>query len=112
MSDRTYALATALIGVICGFVIIRSFLFADSMTLRNDVVQGFFVGFGLAIVTIEIFARIKATMVNGWISMFGCGAGRQVQTLAARVYARSNRSQRRIYGSASCRNRKLEQYCR
>ncbi|MEJ2353545.1 MAG: DUF1214 domain-containing protein [Anaerolineales bacterium] len=43
------------------------------MTVRNDLVQGFFVGFGLAIVTIEIFARIKTTRIKGWITMFGCG---------------------------------------
>ena len=43
------------------------------MTVRNGLVQGFLVGFGLALVTIEIFARIKATQVNGWITMFGCG---------------------------------------
>jgi hypothetical protein len=74
MSDRTYAFLTALIGVICGYVIIRHlFFFANSMTVRNDLVQGFFVGFGLAIVTIEIFARIKTTRIKGWITMFGCG---------------------------------------
>ncbi|MEJ2265916.1 MAG: hypothetical protein P8X95_20920, partial [Anaerolineales bacterium] len=66
MSDRTYAFLTALIGVICGYVIIRHlFFFANSMTVRNDLVQGFFVGFGLAIVTIEIFARIKTTRIKG-----------------------------------------------
>ncbi|MEJ2304250.1 MAG: DUF1214 domain-containing protein [Anaerolineales bacterium] len=68
MSDRTYAF------LICGYVIIRHlFFFANSMTVRNDLVQGFFVGFGLAIVTIEIFARIKTTRIKGWITMFGCG---------------------------------------
>ena len=44
-----------------------------SLTLRNALMQGFFVGFGLAVVTIEIFARIKATRINGWITIFGCG---------------------------------------
>ncbi|MEJ2710354.1 MAG: DUF1214 domain-containing protein [Anaerolineales bacterium] len=90
MSDRTYAFLTALIGVICGYVIIRHlFFFANSMTLRNDLVQGFFVGFGLAIVTIEIFARIKVTKVNGWITMFGCGApsnGMLMQAACARIF--------------------------
>ena len=73
MSDRTYAIFMTLIGLICGYVIIRHLFFADSMIVRNDLVQGFFVGFGLAIVTIEIFARIKVTKVNGWITVFGCG---------------------------------------
>jgi hypothetical protein len=77
MSDRTYAFLTTLIGLICGYVIIRHlFFFANSMTVRNDLVQGFFVGFGLAIVTIEFFARIKATRINGWITMFECGVPR------------------------------------
>ena len=50
-----------------------SVLSPDSLTLRNALMQGFFVGFGLALVTIEIVARAKATKVNGWITMFGCG---------------------------------------
>jgi hypothetical protein len=73
MSKRTYAIYIALIGVVCAYVIGRSFLFADALTLRNALVQGFFVGFGLAVVTVEIVARIKATKVNGWITVFGCG---------------------------------------
>ena len=64
MSDRTYAFLTALIGVICGYVIIKHlFFFANSMSLRNDLVQGFFVGFGLAIVSIEIYAEVKSTRI-------------------------------------------------
>jgi len=73
MTNRTYSLLAALIGVICAYVIIRSFLFADSLTLRNDLVQGFLVGGGLALVTVEVLARIKATRINGWITVFGCG---------------------------------------
>src|SRR5206468_308884 len=54
MTNRTYTFLTALIAVICGFVIIRSFLFADSLSVRNDLVQGFFVGAGLGVVAVEI----------------------------------------------------------
>jgi hypothetical protein len=89
MSERTYAYLTALIGVICGYVIIHSFFFADSMTVRNGLVQGFLVGFGLAIVTIEIFARIKATRVNRWITVFGCGVpgnGMLMRAACARIF--------------------------
>ncbi len=60
-------------GVICGFAIIHRLFFADSMTVRNGLVQGFFIGAGMAFVTIEIFARIKATRINGWVTIFGCG---------------------------------------
>jgi hypothetical protein len=41
--------------------------------VRNDVIQGFLIGFGLAFVSAQIYARIKATKVNGWITMFGLG---------------------------------------
>jgi hypothetical protein len=74
MSKRTYTIYIAFVGVVCVSVIIRSFLFADALTLRNALVQGFLVGFGLAVVTVEILARIKATKVNGWVTVFGCGS--------------------------------------
>lgn len=73
MSARTYANFVTLIGVVCGYVVIRRFVSPDSLTLRNALIQGFFVGFGLAIVTIEIFSQIKMTRMNGWITAFGCG---------------------------------------
>jgi len=89
MSDRTYAYLMTLIGVICGYVIIRHLFFANSMPLRNDLIQGFFVGFGLAVVTIEIYARIKITKINGWITMFGCGLpgnGMLMRAASARIF--------------------------
>jgi hypothetical protein len=77
MNNRTSTLLTVLNGVICSFFIIYSFFFGhfftDSRTLRNDVVQGILIGFALAFVTAQIYARIKATKVNGWITMFGLG---------------------------------------
>lgn len=75
----------AFIGLICGYVIIRHlFFFANSMTVRNDLVQGFLVGFGLALVTIEIVARIKVTKMNGWATVFGAGMpGNGILTRAA-----------------------------
>ena len=73
MNEKTYAYFMALIGVVCGWVIIRRSFSPASLTLRNALVQGFFVGFGLAIVTIEIVARAKATRINGWITILGCG---------------------------------------
>ena len=73
MSKRTYTIYITFIGLICGYVIIRHILFANSLTLRNALVQGFLVGFGLAILTVEILARFKSTKVNGWITIYGCG---------------------------------------
>jgi hypothetical protein len=62
-------------GVICGFFFIYSFVlghfFTGTRTVRNDLVQGVLIGFALAFVTSQIYARIKATKVNGWITMFG-----------------------------------------
>jgi hypothetical protein len=71
--NRTSTYLAILVGVICGLFIIYSFFFPHSRTLRNDVVQGILIGGGLAFVTAQIFARIKATTVNGWITMFGLG---------------------------------------
>ncbi len=89
MSERTYAFLTAVIGLICGWVIIRYILFADTLILRNALIQGFFVGFGLAVVTVEIYARIKATRINGWVTIFGCGVpgnGMLFRAACARIF--------------------------
>ncbi len=73
MSERTYAYFMAFIALVCGWVLVRRSFSPASLTLRDALVQGFFVGFGLAVVTIEIVARAKATRINGWITIFGCG---------------------------------------
>lgn len=73
MSERTYAYFVALIGAVCAYVVFHRLFFPASLTLRNALVQGFFIGWGLAVVTVEILARIKATRINGWITIFGCG---------------------------------------
>ena len=71
--SRTYTYFAALIGTICVVFIIYTFFFGHTRTVRSDVVQGILIGFGLAFVTAQIYARIKATKVNGWITMFGLG---------------------------------------
>ncbi len=74
MNNRTYAILTALVIVAFVFVIINSFfLNPSSRTVRNDVLQGILLGFGLAFVTAQMYARIKTSKVNGWTTMFGCG---------------------------------------
>ena len=73
MSKRIWTVLTTLIGAICIYVIVRHCFPAGSETLRNDLVQGFLIGFGLSLVVARIYARIKATKVNGWITMCGCG---------------------------------------
>src|ERR1044072_2529293 len=61
-----------LIGLICASIMVYGF-FGRPRTVRNDVVQGILIGWGMAFVTAQIFARVKATRINGWITMFGCG---------------------------------------
>ena len=77
MYNKTSTFLTVLNGVICSFFFIYSFLFGHfftaSRTVRNDVVQGILIGFALAFVTAQIYARIKAVKVNGWITIFGLG---------------------------------------
>ena len=77
MNNRTSTFLTIFNGVICGFFFINSFalghFFTGSRTVRNDVVQGILIGFALAFVISQIYARIKATKVNGWITIFGLG---------------------------------------
>jgi len=71
--SRTSTYLATLVGVICVLFIIYAFLFPHQRTVRNDVVQGILIGGGLALVTAQIYAKIKATKVNGWITMFGLG---------------------------------------
>jgi hypothetical protein len=71
--NRNYTILTTLIGVICGLFFIRLFLFPEARTLRNDVIQGILIGYGLSFVTAQIYARVKVRKVNGWVTMFGCG---------------------------------------
>jgi hypothetical protein len=89
MSSRMFSYAVALIGVVCAYVIVRSVLNADSLTLRNDLIQGVLTGVGLGVVAVEILARVKATRVNGWTTIFGAGlptSGIFTRAAAARIF--------------------------
>jgi hypothetical protein len=73
--NRTSTYLATFVGVICVYFLVRLFFFIDlsSRTVQSDVVQGLLIGYGLAFVSAQIYARIKATQVNGWITMFGLG---------------------------------------
>jgi hypothetical protein len=71
--SRTYTLWATLVGLVCVYFFIRLFIFPQARTVQNDVIQGILIGFGLAFVTAQIYARIKAVKVNGWITMYGLG---------------------------------------
>jgi hypothetical protein len=73
--SKKYTYFITLIGAVCVYFVIRLFFFTNlsTRTIQSDVVQGVLIGFGLAVVISNIYARIKATKINGWISMFGLG---------------------------------------
>ncbi len=72
---RTYTYLMALVGVVCAYFIVRLLFFTDlsTRTVRSDIVQGMLIGAGLAFVTAQVYGRLKAVRVNGWLTMFGCG---------------------------------------
>ena len=70
MTSKAYNYLYTLIGVICGYVIIKAFFFIKIRPVRTDVIQGVLIGFGMAIVTARIVAKLKAKKVNGWTTMF------------------------------------------
>jgi hypothetical protein len=71
--SKTYSYLAILIGAVCVYFLVRTALFPQRMLLRNAFIQGALIGFGLAFVSAQIYARVKATKVNGWITMFGLG---------------------------------------
>jgi hypothetical protein len=71
--SRTYGYLAALVGTICVAFILYMLFFPLARTVRSDVLQGFLIGFGLAFVTAQVFARIKARRVNRWVTMPGLG---------------------------------------
>ena len=75
--NKTTTYQAILVGGVCSYFLINSFVFGHFFTssrkVPTDVLQGFLIGFGLAFVTAQIYARIKATKVNGWITMYGVG---------------------------------------
>ena len=71
--SKTYTYLAALIGAICVYFIIHAYFFGGPRLVRNDIIQGILVGFGLAFVSAQLYARIQAKKVNGWITMYGLG---------------------------------------
>ncbi len=71
--SKTYTYLTILIGAVCVYFITRLIIFPRPRTVSSDLIQGALIGFGLAFVSAQIYARIKATKVNGWITMYGLG---------------------------------------
>lgn len=62
-----------LIGAVCVYFLIHTAFHLQNMILRNAIIQGALIGFGLALVSAQIYARFKAKKVNGWITIYGLG---------------------------------------
>ena len=71
--SKLYSYLAILIGAVCVYFIVHTALFPQNMILRNAIIQGILIGFGLAFVSAQVYARIKAKKVNGWITMYGLG---------------------------------------
>ena len=81
--SKIYTYLSTLVGIICVYFIIRIIFFPQPRIVRNDIIQGALIGFGLAFVSAQIYARIKAKKVNGWITMYGLGEPRNGMFLRA-----------------------------
>ena len=81
--SKIYTYLMILIGAVCVYFITRLIFFPQPRTVSSDLIQGALVGFGLAFVSAQIYARIKAKKVNGWITMFGLGDPRNGMFLRA-----------------------------
>jgi hypothetical protein len=73
MSRTSTTYLATLVGLVCVYFFVHTLFFGQARTVRNDVVQGVLIGIGLAFVSAQVYARLKATNVNGWITMFGLG---------------------------------------
>jgi hypothetical protein len=71
--SRTYTYLATLVGAVCIYFITRVIFFPQPRIVRNDVIQGILIGFGLAFVSAQLYARTKAKKVNGWTTMYGLG---------------------------------------
>ncbi len=73
--SRTYTRIALLIGAVCVYFFVRLLFFADLSVrpVTSDLLQGFLIGVGLAFVSAYAYGMLKATRVNGWITMFGLG---------------------------------------
>jgi hypothetical protein len=70
---RTSTTWAILVGVICVYFFARLIILPQPRTVRNDIVQGVLIGGGLSFLTAQIYVRVKAKQINGWITMNGLG---------------------------------------
>ncbi len=73
MSRSATSYLAVLVGAVCVYFLAYALPFGPERTVRNDIIQGVLIGFGLAFVVAQAVARIRARKVNGWITMVGLG---------------------------------------
>lgn len=73
MTANRWILISLAVGVVARVVTLHVLGHQPHRSIRTDVVQGIIAGVVLGFFTAQIFAGIKATKVNGWITIFGCG---------------------------------------
>ncbi len=71
--NKTYSYFAILLGAVCVYFLVHTALFPQNMLLRNAIIQGVLIGFGLAFVSAQVYAWVKAVKVNGWTTMNGLG---------------------------------------
>ncbi len=71
--SKGYSYYALFIGAVCIYFLVHTALNPQGMILRNAIIQGVLIGFGLAFVSAQIYARIKAKKVNGWITLYDLG---------------------------------------
>lgn len=71
-SVSRWILFSLVVGAVVYLVRFHVFGYLPHRSIRADVFQGILAGGVLGFYTAQGFARIKATKINGWITMFGC----------------------------------------
>jgi hypothetical protein len=73
MNNRTTTSLLVLNSAICVYFFSSLLFFPQPRIVRNDVIQGILIGFAMAFIMAQIYARIKSKKVNGWITLYGLG---------------------------------------
>ena len=68
-----WILFSLVVGIVVHVVAIDVLGHQPHRSIVTDIVQGTVVGAVLGFFPAQTFVRIKATKVNGWITLFGCG---------------------------------------
>jgi hypothetical protein len=68
-----WIIVSLFLALVVRVVMLHVFGYQPHRSIITDVFQGLIAGGVLGCFTVEIFAKIKTTPVNGWITLLGCG---------------------------------------